>query len=269
MNNIFTILIIDDVKGLIIPAEKYLNSNSGKKKIIDQLNEKIQNKDKIITDLSINVFYDIDATPDIPQKYASYEAINRIHNHEDNPIDLILTDLNMKSGDKTNCIDQVDGCDGSDIIREATKFKIPIYMTSNSLADYFKIQGNNRDTFKVLTRENYKSYEIVKSFIPYCKNTNVFGILTRGSGKIGVPDIQNIINEYIEYKNNEMNEPISNVIIKKPTNKSSNEPMFSFFTNPFSKSPKAILIDDSQSDVVKKETEKHIGGKNKTNKKNN
>ena len=254
MSKIFTILIIDDFRALIMTAEKYLNNSKGKEKIITILNEGLQNKDKTITDLSINVFYDIDITPDIPntKKYASTEAIKRIQKHQEQPIDLILSDLNMTSEDKTNCNDQENGCDGSDIIREATKFKIPIYMTSNSLADYFRIEGNNCDTLENLRPESYKGYSVIKPFIPYCKYTNVFGILKNGSGKMGVPDIQTIINEYIQYKNNEMDQPISNKITKKPTNEPiHNNTILGFFTNPFGNSNKQVLIDDSQSEIVK------------------
>ena len=200
MSKIFTILIIDDVKGLIMTAEKYLNNAKGKEKIIKQLNEGLQNNNSI-TDLSVNVFYDISGIDIIP-KYASTESIKRIQKHQEQPIDLILSDLNMNSEDKSNCDDIEYGCNGSDIIREANKFNIPVYMTSNSLAEYFKIEDNNCDTLEGLNSESYKGYSVIKPFIKYCKNPNIIGKLTNGSGKIGVPDISKIINEFIKYKNN-------------------------------------------------------------------
>ena len=82
--------------------------------------------------------------------------------------------------------------DGCDVVKEATIFNIPVYMTSDSLSTFFKDENNSCKTIQ--NAEN----ELVRGFSDCCNLENVFGI--HKCGKLSIPDIIPLFDKFVEYK---------------------------------------------------------------------
>jgi hypothetical protein len=118
---------------------------------------------------------------------------------------MIISDLNMSPK---------DGCD---VVKEASIFNIPIYMTSDSLSTFFKDENNSCKTIQ--NAEN----ELVRGFNDCCNLPNVFGI--HKCGKLSIPDIKSLFDKFVEYKlkgqtrenlDGSLNELIGDINLNKP-----------------------------------------------------
>ena len=128
---IFTILLVDDMIVNIKVADRFLNSsNKNKDEIIEKL--KTIPEYNNVNEIKSEMYYD----EKDGSKQAGVDAIERIKTHETTPIDFIISDLNMAPK---------DGCD---VVKEATKFNIPVYMASDSLSTFFKDENNSCKTIQ-------------------------------------------------------------------------------------------------------------------------
>ena len=174
--NTFTILLVDDMQvNIKIPNRFFMNSSNEKITEILEILKKIPEY-KNVNEIKSEMYYD----SNIESKTASVDAIERIKTHETQPIDMIISDLNMSPK---------DGCD---VVKEASIFNIPIYMTSDSLSTFFKDENNSCKTIQ--NAEN----ELVRGFNDCCNLPNVFGI--HKCGKLSIPDIKSLFDKFVEYK---------------------------------------------------------------------
>lgn len=197
----FTILLVDDMMvNIKIPNRFFMNGSSEKITEILEILKKIPEY-KNVNEIKSEMYYD----SSIESKTASVDAIERIKTHETHHIDLIISDLNMSPK---------DGCD---VVKEASKFNIPIYMTSDSLSTFFKDENNSCKTIQ--NAEN----ELVRGFNDCCNLPNVFGI--HKCGKLSIPDIKSLFDKFVEYKlkgqtretlDGSLNELIGDVNLNKP-----------------------------------------------------
>ena len=171
----FTIIFVDDMLvNIKIPNRFFTGSNTKITEILDKLKQIPEYKN--VTEIKSEMYYDSKTE----SKVASVDAIERIKTHEINPIDMIVSDLNMSPK---------DGCD---VVKEATKFNIPVYMTSDSLSTFFKDETNSCKTIQ--NADN----ELVRGFNDCCNLPNVFGI--HKCGKLSIPDITPLFDKFVEYK---------------------------------------------------------------------
>ena len=197
----FTILLVDDMMvNIKIPNRFFMNGSSEKITEILEILKKIPEY-KNVNEIKSEMYYD----SSVESKTASVDAIERIKTHETHHIDLIISDLNMSPK---------DGCD---VVKEASKFNIPIYMTSDSLSTFFKDENNSCKTIQ--NAEN----ELVRGFNDCCNLPNVFGI--HKCGKLSIPDIKSLFDKFVEYKlkgqtretlDGSLNELIGDVNLNKP-----------------------------------------------------
>ena len=174
--NTFTILLVDDMLvNIKIPNRFFMNGSNEKITEILEILKKIPEY-KNVNEIKSEMYYD----SNIESKTASVDAIERIKTHETQPIDMIISDLNMSPK---------DGCD---VVKEASIFNIPIYMTSDSLSTFFKDENNSCKTIQ--NAEN----ELVRGFNDCCNLSNVFGI--HKCGKLSIPDIKSLFDKFVEYK---------------------------------------------------------------------
>lgn len=171
----FTIIFVDDMLvNIKIPNRFFTGSNTKITEILDKLKQIPEYKN--VTEIKSEMYYDSKTE----SKVASVDAIERIKTHENNNIDIIVSDLNMSPK---------DGCD---VVKEATIFNIPVYMTSDSLSTFFKDENNSCKTIQ--NAEN----ELVRGFNDCCNLPNVFGI--HKCGKLSIPDIIPLFDKFVEYK---------------------------------------------------------------------
>ena len=172
----FTIILVDDMLVNIKVPNRFFISGSNTKitELLDKLKQIPEYKN--VTEIKSEIYYDSKTE----SKIAGVDAIERIKTHETHPIDMIISDLNMSPK---------DGCD---VVKEATIFNIPIYMTSDSLSTFFKDENNSCKTIQ--NAEN----ELVRGFNDCCNLPNVFGI--HKCGKLSIPDIIPLIDKFVEYK---------------------------------------------------------------------
>ena len=172
----FTIILVDDMLVNIKVPNRFFISGSNTKitELLDKLKQIPEYKN--VTEITSEIYYDSKTE----SKIAGVDAIERIKIHETHPIDMIISDLNMTPK---------DGCD---VVKEATIFNIPIYMTSDSLSTFFKDENNSCKTIQ--NADN----ELVRGFNDCCNLPNVFGI--HKCGKLSIPDIIPLIDKFVEYK---------------------------------------------------------------------
>jgi len=189
----FTIIFVDDMLvNIKVPNRFFMGSNTKITELLDKLKQIPEYKN--VTEIKSEMYYD--SKPE--SKVASVDAIERIKTHENNNIDMIVSDLNMSPK---------DGCD---VVKEATKFNIPIYMTSDSLSTFFKDETNSCKTIQ--NAEN----ELVRGFNDCCNLPNVFGI--HKCGKLSIPDITPLFDKFIEYKLKLSNDNTNETKLKQTIN---------------------------------------------------
>lgn len=161
-------------------------------------------------------------------------------------IDLVITDLNME-----------DGYSGCTVIQELKKRDpiIPVYVTSNSLAEYYRENGSN--SCQMLQESNNDVVNIYKSC---CELKNVIGISTKTSGKLELDEIPQLFEKFNEYKNNLENDKI----VKQVTPLTH---LIQLNDNNDVSTPKSIEgvieIRNKSSTLLKRQNDTRTGGKRK------